>query len=103
VADPDAIFAALADGTRRELLRAVVASGPCTATELAADRPITRQAVAKHLTVLGDAGLVTGRRDGREVRFHADPAPLAAASAWIDETGAAWDRRLGRLQKLLAD
>lgn len=97
----DAVFAALADGTRRELLRAIVTDGPCTATELAADREISRQAVSKHLAVLGQAGLVTGRRDGREVRFRADTAPLAAATDWIAETGAAWDRRLGRLRDLL--
>ena len=48
-ASPDAVFAALADGTRRDILRAIVVSGPLTATELAADREISRQAVAKHL------------------------------------------------------
>ena len=95
------VFAALADGTRRELLRAIVADGPCTATELASERDITRQAVSKHLAVLGQAGLVAARRDGREVRYRADPAPLAVASDWIAETGAAWDRRLGRLKRLL--
>lgn len=97
----DVVFAALADGTRRELLRAIVNGGPCTATELAADRDITRQAVSKHLAVLGQAGLVSGRRDGREVRYEADTGPLDTATDWITETGAAWDRRLGRLRRLL--
>jgi len=104
VPDPagtDAVFAALADGTRRELLRAIVAQGPCTATELASDRDITRQAISKHLAVLGQAGLVSGHRDGREVRYQADPRPLDVATEWITDTGAAWDRRLGRLQDLL--
>ena len=99
--DADAVFAALADGTRRELLRASATRGPTTATQLASTRHITRQAVAKHLSVLSDAGLVSGHRDGREVRFHADTEPLAAAREWIDATGAAWDRRLGRLRDLL--
>ena len=97
----DVVFAALADGTRRELLRAIVTGGPCTATELASTRDITRQAVAKHLAVLGEAGLVRGEREGREVRFRADTSPLASASDWIADTGAAWDRRLGRLAGLV--
>lgn len=99
--DPDPVFAALADGTRRELLRAIVSGGPCTATELAAGRDITRQAVTKHLVVLGQAGLVAGTREGREVRYHADTTPLSCATDWIADTGAAWDRRLGRLQGIL--
>lgn len=97
----DRVFVALADGTRRELLRSIVDEGPQTATQLAAARDITRQAVAKHLAVLGEAGLVNGRRDGREVRYDADPAPLAAATDWITETSSSWDRRLGRLQELM--
>lgn len=101
MADVDAVFAALADPTRRELLRQVAADGPCTATELAAERDISRQAVAKHLGVLGDAGLVVGHREGREVRYHAETAPLARASEWIEVTGAAWDRRLERLAGLV--
>ena len=99
--DVDAVFSALADPTRRELFETIARQGPCTATELAADRPITRQAVAKHLGVLGEAGLVTARREGRETRFRATPAPLAAARRWIEQTGAAWDRRLGALGRHL--
>jgi DNA-binding transcriptional ArsR family regulator len=91
----------LADGTRRELLRSIVDHGPQTATQLAAARDISRQAVAKHLAVLGDAGLVTGHRAGREVRYDADPAPLSSATEWIRDTSASWDRRLGRLQELM--
>ena len=99
--DVDAVFSALADPTRRELFEAVARRGPCTATELAADRPITRQAVAKHLGVLGEAGLVTAQRAGRETRFRATPAPLDVARRWIEETGAAWERRLGALARHL--
>ena len=102
-AGADPVFAALADPTRRELLRAVVTHGPVTATELAADRPLTRQAVAKHLGILGTAGLVSGTKVGRETRYEADLAPLAQATDWIAETGAAWDRRLSRLSELLVD
>lgn len=93
----DAVFAALGDPTRRELLRSVASGGPTTATQLAADRDITRQAVTKHLAVLHTAGLVTGQRIGREVHYEADPAPLDSAVDWINATGAAWDRRLASL------
>lgn len=99
--DVDAVFSALADGTRRQLYESIARGGPCTATELAADRPISRQAVAKHLDVLGRAGLVSARRAGRETRFRATPQPLAAARRWIDETEAAWDRRLDALGRHL--
>jgi DNA-binding transcriptional ArsR family regulator len=97
----DRVFVALADGTRRDLLRSIAAGGPVTATELAASRDITRQAVAKHLAVLGEAGLVHGERQGREVRYAADTTPLEGATEWIEATRSAWDRRLGRLKDLL--
>lgn len=96
---PDAVFAALADPTRLAVFEAVATSGPTTATELAADLPITRQAVSKHLAVLRDAGLVLGARAGRETRYEAGGDGLDAAGAWIDDVGAAWDRRLARLQR----
>ena len=92
-----AVFAALADATRREVLRHVAERGPITATELAGELPVTRQAVAKHLAVLQHAGLVAPRKEGRENRFTATTAPLAAAERWLAEAGQAWDDRLGRL------
>lgn len=94
---PGAVFAALADPTRRAVLRHVAERGPVTATELAGELPVTRQAVAKHLAVLQDAGLVAPRKEGRENRFTATTAPLAAAERWLAEAGEAWDERLGRL------
>jgi len=101
--DPDAragaVFDALADSTRRALLRDVVARGPRTATELAAGLPISRQAVAKHLAVLREAGLVEHERAGREARFSATLAPLAEAEGWLRATGASWDDRLARLER----
>jgi DNA-binding transcriptional ArsR family regulator len=95
--DPGAVFAALADPTRRAVLRHVAERGPVTATELAGELPVTRQAVAKHLAVLQGAGLVAPRREGRENRFTATTGPLAAAERWLAEAGQAWDDRLGRL------
>jgi DNA-binding transcriptional ArsR family regulator len=93
------VFEALADPTRRMLLRGVAERGPVTATELAADLPITRQAVAKHLTVLREAGLVEPTRAGRETRFSARPEPLTEAGQWLMATGSSWDDRLARLTR----
>ena len=94
---PDALFAALADATRREVLRAVAESGPVTATALAGGLPVSRQAVAKHLALLRDAGLVAAERSGRETRFVARTAPLDGLAAWAGEAGRRWDDRLAKL------
>jgi DNA-binding transcriptional ArsR family regulator len=94
-----AVFAALADPTRRAVLQEVAARGPLTATELAGRVPVTRQAIAKHLGVLADAGLVTAGRAGRENRFTAASGPLADAERWLRDAGNAWDGRLVRLQE----
>jgi DNA-binding transcriptional ArsR family regulator len=95
------VFAALADGTRRRILRSVAERGPLTATALAAELPITRQAVARHLGLLRDAGLVHADRSGRETRFTARPEPLRDLAAWADVTGRRWDDRLARLRRRL--
>lgn len=100
--DPGLIFDALADATRRDVLRAVAEDGPLTATELAARLPVSRQAVAKHLTTLASAGLVASERVGRDVRFRFQPAPLDDAVAWIAAVGARWDRRLAALDRRLS-
>jgi DNA-binding transcriptional ArsR family regulator len=98
-----AVFEALADPTRRAVLRDVAERGPLTATELAADLPVSRQAIAKHLAQLRAAGLVEPRRAGRETRFTATPAPMVDAGRWLDATGAAWDDRLRRLSARLEE
>jgi DNA-binding transcriptional ArsR family regulator len=98
----DAVFAALADPTRRSILRAVAERGPVTATTLSEGLPISRQAVAKHLGQLRDAGLVAADRAGRETRFIAVSAPLGDLSAWAEQTGRRWDARLARLRDRLA-
>lgn len=95
------MFAALADPTRRDVLRAVAGRGTATATELVDDVPVSRQAVTKHLRVLADAGLVEPERAGREQRYRVTPAPFTEAVAWMAEVGAAWDQRLDRLQRRL--
>jgi DNA-binding transcriptional ArsR family regulator len=97
-----AVFAALADPTRRAVLRAVATGEADTATEIAASLPISRQAVAKHLTQLASAGLVASRREGRETRYTVTPEPLEDAVAWIVQAGGEWDERLARLGSYVA-
>jgi DNA-binding transcriptional ArsR family regulator len=93
-----AVFGALADPMRRRLL-AQLANHPATATELASELPISRQAVAKHLTSLSEAGLLERERAGRDVRYRVTPAPLSEAVSWMAEVGGQWDDRLARLQR----
>jgi DNA-binding transcriptional ArsR family regulator len=97
----DLVFAALGDPARRTLVEAVAARGEATATELAAGLPVTRQAVAKQLAALADAGLLSARRAGRETRYAVTPEPLQDAVAWMVDVGAAWDDRLARLGAML--
>jgi DNA-binding transcriptional ArsR family regulator len=97
--DRDRVFSALGDPTRRTILRLVAHEGPLTATSVSARLPITRQGAAKHLGVLRDAGLVQAQRRGRETLFQASLAPLRAVTAWVDDVGTTWDRRLDRLAR----
>jgi DNA-binding transcriptional ArsR family regulator len=94
------VFAALADPTRRHVIETLVREGSTSVPALSAELPITRQAVAKHLAALGDAGLIE-RADaaGREVRYQLRPGALAPASDWMTQTSAAWDDRLVRLKR----
>jgi DNA-binding transcriptional ArsR family regulator len=91
------VFEALADPTRRAVLTLVGRQGPATATELAAQLPVSRQAVAKHLDALRSAGLVESDKHGRDVRYGLKPEGLDPAAAWMDDVGATWDRRLSAL------
>jgi DNA-binding transcriptional ArsR family regulator len=100
--DVDDVFDALADATRRQVLRNLAERGPQTPTELADHLPVTRQAVSKHLDVLGRAGLVTSARAGRETRFTFQPEPLTDAAEWMVDVGGTWDRRLEMLKKRLS-
>ena len=95
----EAVFSALADGTRRSLLEEVARRGAATPTELAAASDVTRQAVTKHLQALAGAGLVDVRREGRETRYRPTPAPLSDAITWMVAVGAGWDERLAALDR----
>jgi DNA-binding transcriptional ArsR family regulator len=93
-----AVFGALSDPTRRALLATIAAQPEATATELASELPISRQAVLKHLTALADAGLLKRTRSGREVRYRVTPAPLSDAVSWMADVGGQWDDRLASLR-----
>ena len=97
--DPDPVFDALADPTRRALIRALADVGPSTLADLTRQLPVTRQAVAKHLVVLQDAGLVAGDGPVRGRRYTFTPQPLSDAMSWMVEVGAGWDERLARLKR----
>jgi DNA-binding transcriptional ArsR family regulator len=98
----DEVFVALADGTRRRVLELLAVQGSATATSLAGDFPVTRQAIAKHLQVLADAGLATSVRRGRETQWTLTPEALTPAMAWMASLGgAAFDDRLAALQRHL--
>jgi DNA-binding transcriptional ArsR family regulator len=96
----EAVFSALADPTRRRVL-ARLSEGATTASGLARELPVSRQAIAKHLAALAEAGLVTGERAGREHRYRLTPAPLTDAVGWMAALGAEWDERLSRLRRLV--
>jgi DNA-binding transcriptional ArsR family regulator len=97
-----AVFAALADPTRRQLFTLLGERGEASATDLARELPVTRQAVQKHLALLAAAQLVATRRAGREVLYRPTPAPMSSAMAWMAEVGAQWDERLAALDRQLA-
>jgi DNA-binding transcriptional ArsR family regulator len=102
VARVDRVFDALGDSGRRALVATVAVRGSATATELAAELPVTRQAVAKQLGVLTDAGLLQPTRVGRETRYRVTPEPFDDAAAWLVEMGARWDERLAALGRSLS-
>src|SRR6478609_11622253 len=95
----EAVFTALADPTRRAILAALAADGPATATDLAQRLPITRQAIAKHLALLTDAGLVAAEPgERRRVRYRLQSAPMQVAQQFLAALARDWDSPLGALQ-----
>ena len=93
------VFAALADPTRRAILAALATSGPATATDLATSLPITRQAIAKHLALLAEAGLVAAEPgERRRVRYRLQSAPMQVAQQFLAAMARDWDRQLDALQ-----
>jgi len=96
----DAVFVALADPTRRQLLELLGDRATASATALAGQLPVTRQAVVKHLAILEESELVTRRRDGREVVFTVRPERLVATASWMTSLAASWAERLQVLKQV---
>ncbi len=93
------VFAALGDDTRWSIL-AALGEGDASASALAERMPVSRQAIAKHLSVLHDAGLVEPVRVGRELRYRILGAQLSATARRLDAIGAEWDRRLAAIKQI---
>ena len=84
MSNQSALFAALADPTRRQVLERLQA-GPAPVGRIAEGLPVSRPAVSQHLKVLKEAGLVTDRPDGTRRVYHIDPKGLGALRAWLDQ------------------
>ena len=96
------VFTALADPTRRAILAALASDGPATATDLALRLPITRQAIAKHLALLTEAGLVAAEPgERRRVRYRLRSAPMQVAQQFLAAMARDWDRQLDALKEHL--
>jgi DNA-binding transcriptional ArsR family regulator len=96
----DAIFAALADPTRRAIL-ARLASGEASVNELAQPFAMTQPAISKHLKVLERAGLISRDRDAQRRPSRLEPARLAEASRWLEQYREFWEASFARLDKVL--
>jgi DNA-binding transcriptional ArsR family regulator len=94
------VLTALADPTRRRLLDRLAVHGEATATVLATELPVSRQAVVKHLALLNQTGLVTGRKEGREMRYTVCSRPLDATALWLRQIAHQWDARLAAIKQL---
>lgn len=99
MSDPQPLLAALADPTRRALFERLNEHGPASASRLAEELPVSRQAIAKHLTLLDTVGLVDRSSSGREVIYSARVAPLQDVTTWLEGVGSVWDQRLENLKK----
>ncbi len=94
----EAVFAALADPTRRAILADLATHGSSTATDLAGRVPISRQAVAKHLDRLAEAGLVTAEPgERRRIRHRVDSGPMRVAQRYLAALARDWDGPLAAL------
>jgi len=101
-ATAEQVFVALVDPSRRAILAALASGGPATATDLASRLPITRQAIAKHLGLLAEAGLVTAEPgERRRIRYRLHSAPMQVAQQFLAALARDWDGRLDALRNHL--
>ncbi len=98
----DMVFSALSDPTRREVMELISEEVTASASQLASRLPVTRQAVAKHLAALSEAGLVSGEVRGRQKLYRLTPGPMGDVMGWMARVGAEWDGRLQALEGYLA-
>src|ERR1700740_1011205 len=96
----DELWSAIGDPSRRQVLDLLVSNGEVSASWLAGRVPFSRQAVSKHLAVLEEAGLVSRRKQGREVLYQVDADRLDQAARAMAEIAAQWDRRLVAIKRL---
>jgi DNA-binding transcriptional ArsR family regulator len=99
-ADEEAMWSAIAEPSRRQILDVLLTRGEATPTSLAAELPLTRQAVAKHLNVLSRMGMVESARHGREVRYRVRPEQIDAAATALAEVAARWEKRLATIKAM---
>lgn len=92
------LFTALGDETRLHIVRRLCREGPLSISRLAEGSGVSRQAVSKHLRVLGDAGLARGERHGREHRWMLQVARLDDARRYLDRISDQWDDAIERLR-----
>jgi DNA-binding transcriptional ArsR family regulator len=97
------VYSAVADPTRRQLLRMLADADELSLHELMSPFEMGRTAVSKHLGILKEAGLVSDRKVGRETRYRLNPAPLREIQEWVSFYEQFWTMRLDRLKKLLEE
>lgn len=97
------VFEAIADPTRRGILARLRTGEALSVSELAADLPMTRQAVTKHLDLLRDTGLIRVRRQGRKRLHELDAGPLKRLDDWLAPYAVFWDDALVRLERHLEE
>jgi DNA-binding transcriptional ArsR family regulator len=96
----DELWSAIGDPSRRRVLDLLVRGGEASASRLAAQVPFSRQAVAKHLAVLEQAGLISSRKQSREVLYQVEANRLDQATRAMAELASQWDRRLDAIKRL---
>jgi DNA-binding transcriptional ArsR family regulator len=100
-ANPNPVFRALADPTRRAIFEELTRQGEQTVHALTRYAGVSQPAVSKHLTVLKRAKLVRHRRDGRETHYRAQPDALAPMVDWLRHYSEFWNEKFDRLESLL--
>lgn len=98
------IFAALGDPVRLSIVKRLCEGGPLPTIQLKeAAGGVSRQGISKHLRLLEDAGLVKSSRLGRDRQWQLQAQQITALREYLDQIGAQWDARLGRLRALLEE